>query len=64
MTTNALDPKKIDEVTDKAIGNLAGAGADKANPAFAAGGFALMFPLLQRWEQLFESFPNRPGRSL
>jgi 2-polyprenyl-3-methyl-5-hydroxy-6-metoxy-1,4-benzoquinol methylase len=36
--------------------------ADEENPAFVAGGFTLMFPLLQRWEQLFESF--RTGRGV
>jgi 2-polyprenyl-3-methyl-5-hydroxy-6-metoxy-1,4-benzoquinol methylase len=36
--------------------------ADEESPAFVAGGFALMFPLLQRWEQLFESF--RTGRGV
>jgi hypothetical protein len=36
--------------------------ADEENPAFVAGGFALMFRLLQRWEQLFESF--RTGRGV
>jgi 2-polyprenyl-3-methyl-5-hydroxy-6-metoxy-1,4-benzoquinol methylase len=34
--------------------------ADEADPAFVAGGFALIFPLLQRWDRLFESF--RTGR--
>jgi 2-polyprenyl-3-methyl-5-hydroxy-6-metoxy-1,4-benzoquinol methylase len=132
MVTGTLDPKKIDEFTDKAISYLSGAGvsalvylgdrlglyralrsagpstsadlatktelderwvrewlhgqasaglvrftsegrfeltaeqaavlADEENPAFLAGGFALMFPLLQRWEQLFESF--RTGRGV
>jgi 2-polyprenyl-3-methyl-5-hydroxy-6-metoxy-1,4-benzoquinol methylase len=132
MATDALDPKKVEEATDKAIGYLSGAGvsalvylgdrlglyralsgagpstsaelaakarlherwvrewlhgqasaglvryagdgrfeltneqaavlADEENPAFVAGGFALMFPLLQRWEQLFESF--RTGRGV
>lgn len=36
--------------------------AEEENPAFAAGGFALMFPLLQRWEKVFESF--RTGRGV
>jgi 2-polyprenyl-3-methyl-5-hydroxy-6-metoxy-1,4-benzoquinol methylase len=36
--------------------------ADEEHPAFAAGGFALMIPLLQRWESLFESF--RTGRGV
>jgi 2-polyprenyl-3-methyl-5-hydroxy-6-metoxy-1,4-benzoquinol methylase len=36
--------------------------ADDENPGFVAGGFALMFPLLQRWERLFESF--RTGRGV
>lgn len=36
--------------------------ADEESPAFVAGGFALMFPLLQRWERLFESF--RTGRGV
>jgi len=132
MTTNALDPKKVEEVTDKAIGYLSGAGvsalvylgdrlglyralsesgastsaelavkaglherwvrewlhgqasaglvrytgdgrfeltseqaaalADEENPAFVGGGFALIIPLLQRWERLFESF--RTGRGV
>jgi 2-polyprenyl-3-methyl-5-hydroxy-6-metoxy-1,4-benzoquinol methylase len=132
MTTDALDPRKVEEVTDKAIGYLSGAGvsalaylgdrlglyralsesgpstsaelaakaalherwvrewlhgqasaglvryagdgrfeltaeqaavlADEDNPAFVGGGFALMIPLLQRWESLFESF--RTGRGV
>ncbi len=132
MTTDALDPKKVEELADKAIGYLAGAGvsalvyigdqlglyralsksgpstsaelaakaglherwvrewlhgqasaglvryagdgrfeltseqaavlADEDNPAFAAGGFALVLPLLQRWKTLFESF--RTGRGV
>lgn len=132
MSTNQLDPKKLEEVTDKAIGYLTGAGvsalaylgdrlglyralnaagpstsaelaaeaglherwvrewlhgqasaglvryagdgrfeltaeqaavlADEDNPAFVGGGFALMIPLLQRWESLFESF--RTGRGV
>jgi 2-polyprenyl-3-methyl-5-hydroxy-6-metoxy-1,4-benzoquinol methylase len=132
MTTDALDPKKVEEVADKAIGYLAGAGvsalaylgdrlglyralseagpstsvelaakarlherwvrewlhgqasaglvryagdgrfeltseqvavlADEDNPAFVGGGFALMVPLLQRWDRLFESF--RTGRGV
>ena len=132
MTTDGLDPKKVEEVADKAIGYLSGAGvsalaylgdrlglyralneagpstsaelaakaklherwvrewlhgqasaglvryagdgrfeltseqaavlADEENPAFVGGGFALMFPLLQRWEKLFESF--RTGRGV
>jgi 2-polyprenyl-3-methyl-5-hydroxy-6-metoxy-1,4-benzoquinol methylase len=131
MTTDVLDPRKVDEVTDKAIGYLSGAGvsalvylgdrlglyralrgsgpstsaelaakaglherwvrewlhgqasaglvgyagdgrfeltseqaavlADEENPAFVGGGFALMIPLLQRWERLFESFRNGRG---
>jgi 2-polyprenyl-3-methyl-5-hydroxy-6-metoxy-1,4-benzoquinol methylase len=36
--------------------------ADEEHPACVAGGFALMFPLLQRWERLFESF--RTGRGV
>lgn len=36
--------------------------ADEEHPAFVAGGFALMFPLLQRWEKVFESF--RTGRGV
>src|SRR5262249_34288997 len=36
--------------------------ADEENPAFVGGGFAVMFPLLQRWEELFESF--RTGRGI
>lgn len=36
--------------------------ADEANPAFVAGGFALLFPLLGRWERLRESF--RTGRGV
>jgi 2-polyprenyl-3-methyl-5-hydroxy-6-metoxy-1,4-benzoquinol methylase len=36
--------------------------ADEADPAFAAGGFALMFSLFQRWERLHESF--RTGRGV
>jgi hypothetical protein len=132
MTTGALDPRKVDEVADKAIGYLSGAGvsaliylgdrlglyhalseagpstsaelaakaglherwvrewlhgqasaglvhyagdgrykltpeqaavlADEDNPAFVGGGFALIFPLLQRWERLFDSF--RTGRGV
>jgi 2-polyprenyl-3-methyl-5-hydroxy-6-metoxy-1,4-benzoquinol methylase len=132
MAPRELDSSKVDEVTDKAIGYLSGAGvsalvylgdrlglyralreagpstsvelaakagvherwvrewlhgqasaglvryagdgrfelteeqaavlADEENPAFVAGGFALMIPLLQRWEQLFESF--RTGRGV
>ncbi len=132
MTTRALDPKKVEEVADKAIGYLSGAGvsamvyvgdrlglyralgesgaststelaaktglherwvrewlhgqasagllryagdgrfeltseqaavlADEENPAFVGGGFALIMPLLQRWERLFESF--RTGRGV
>ena len=132
MTTEALDPKSVEEVADKAIGYLSGAGlsaliyigdrlglyralsesgpstsaelavkarlherwvrewlhgqasaglvryagdgrfeltneqtavlADEGNPAFVGGGFALIFPLLQRWERLFESF--RSGRGV
>lgn len=131
MVITALDPKKIDEFTDKALSYLSGAGvsalvylgdrlglyrtlsdagpstsadlaakaglderwvrewlhgqasaglvrftsegrfeltaeqaavlADEENPAFIAGGFALMIPLLQRWEQLFESFRTGKG---
>jgi 2-polyprenyl-3-methyl-5-hydroxy-6-metoxy-1,4-benzoquinol methylase len=132
MTTDPLDPKKVEEVADKAISYLSGAGvcalaylgdrlglyralseagpststelavkarlherwvrewlhgqasaglvhyagdgrfeltreqaavlADEDNPAFAGGGFAVMVPLLQRWERLFESF--RTGRGV
>jgi 2-polyprenyl-3-methyl-5-hydroxy-6-metoxy-1,4-benzoquinol methylase len=132
VTTAMLDPKKVEEVADKALGYLSGAGisalvylgdrlglyralselgpstsaqlaaksglherwvrewlhgqasaglvhyngegrfeltgeqtavlADEEHPAFAAGGFALMIPLLQRWESLFESF--RTGRGV
>jgi len=132
MTTDALDPKKVEEIADKAIGYLSGAGvsalvylgdrlglyralsesgpatsaelaakaglherwvrewlygqasaglvryagdgrfeltseqaavlANEENPAFVGGGFALIFPLLQRWERLFESF--RTGRGV
>lgn len=132
MRMDALDPKKVEEVTDKAVGYLSGAGvsaliylgdrlglyrvlseagpststelaaraglherwvrewlhgqvsaglvryagegrfqltaeqaavlADENNPAFVAGGFALMMPLLQRWDKLFESF--RSGRGV
>ena len=132
MTTDVLDPRKVEEVTDKAIGYLSGAGvsalaylgdrlglyralsesgpstsaelaakaglherwvrewlhgqasaglvryagdgrfeltseqaavlADEENPTFVGGGFALIFPLLQRWETLFESF--RTGRGV
>ncbi len=132
MTTDALDPKRVEEVAHKAISYLSGAGvsalayigdrlglyralsesgpstsaelaamtglnerwvrewlhgqasaglvryagdgcfeltneqaavlADEGNPAFVAGGFALMVPLLQRWEGLFESF--RTGRGV
>jgi 2-polyprenyl-3-methyl-5-hydroxy-6-metoxy-1,4-benzoquinol methylase len=36
--------------------------ADEGNPAFVAGGFALLFPLLGRWERLYESF--RTGRGV
>jgi 2-polyprenyl-3-methyl-5-hydroxy-6-metoxy-1,4-benzoquinol methylase len=36
--------------------------ADENNPAFAAGGFALMFPLLRQWDRLRESF--RTGRGV
>jgi len=132
MTTDALDPKKVEEITDKAIGYLSGAGisalvyvgdrlglyralrefgpstsaelaanaglherwvrewlhgqasaglvryqgdgrfeltseqaavlGDEENPAFVGGGFALIIPLLQRWDRLFESF--RTGRGV
>lgn len=132
MTTNGLDPEKIEEMADRAIGYLSGAGisalvylgdklglyrtlreagrvtsaelaarsklherwvrewlhgqasaglvryagnglfeltgeqaavlADETNPAFVAGGFALMFPLLGQWERLYESF--RTGRGV
>lgn len=132
MTAGALDPGKVDEIGERAIGYLSGAGisalvyigdqlglyrtlrgagrvtsadlavrsglderwvrewlhgqasaglvddmgaglfelspeqaavlADEGNPAFAAGGFALLFPLLQRWDSLFESF--RTGRGV
>jgi 2-polyprenyl-3-methyl-5-hydroxy-6-metoxy-1,4-benzoquinol methylase len=36
--------------------------ADEEHPAFAAGGFALLYPLLQQWERLVESF--RTGRGV
>lgn len=36
--------------------------ANDDDPVCIAGGFALVFPLLQRWEQLFESF--RTGRGV
>jgi 2-polyprenyl-3-methyl-5-hydroxy-6-metoxy-1,4-benzoquinol methylase len=36
--------------------------AEEDNPAFAGGGFALIFPLLQRWDRLLESF--RTGRGV
>jgi 2-polyprenyl-3-methyl-5-hydroxy-6-metoxy-1,4-benzoquinol methylase len=36
--------------------------ADEGHPAFVGGGFALIFPLLQRWDRLFESF--RSGRGV
>jgi len=36
--------------------------ADEDDPAFAAGRFALVVPLLNRWESLFESF--RSGRGV
>jgi 2-polyprenyl-3-methyl-5-hydroxy-6-metoxy-1,4-benzoquinol methylase len=36
--------------------------ADEASPAFVPGGFALILCLLQRWEQLYESF--RTGRGV
>jgi 2-polyprenyl-3-methyl-5-hydroxy-6-metoxy-1,4-benzoquinol methylase len=36
--------------------------AEDGNPAFAAGGFSLLFPLLRRWESLYESF--RTGRGV
>jgi 2-polyprenyl-3-methyl-5-hydroxy-6-metoxy-1,4-benzoquinol methylase len=36
--------------------------ADETNPAFAAGGFALLFPLFGRWDRLRESF--RTGRGV
>jgi len=132
MRADALDPKKVEEASDKAISYLGGAGvsaliylgdrlglyrglcdvdpstagelaarvglherwvrewlhgqaaaglvrcvgegrfdltaeqaavlADEENPAFVGGGFAVMFPLLQRWEELFESF--RTGRGI
>lgn len=52
------------EYMDKGVFQLSGEHAavlaDEENPAFVAGGFALIFPLLQRWEQLFQSF--RTGR--
>lgn len=35
--------------------------ADEANAAFVAGGFALIFPLLQQWERLYESFCTGRG---
>lgn len=132
MTIEALDPRKVEEVTDKAIGYLSGAAisalvhlgdrlglyralheagpvtsaelaakarlherwvrewlhaqasaglvryagdglfeltgeqaaviADEGHPAFAAGGFALVFPLLREWGRLEESF--RTGRGV
>jgi 2-polyprenyl-3-methyl-5-hydroxy-6-metoxy-1,4-benzoquinol methylase len=132
MTKGALDPRKVEELTDKAIGYLSGAGvsalvyigdrlglyrslgesgpstaaelaaranlherwvrewlhgqasaglvryagdgrfeltpeqaavlADEDNPGFVGGGFALIIPLLQRWDRLFESF--RTGRGV
>ena len=132
MTTATLDPGKVEEITDRAIGYLSGATiaamvylgdqlglyralhdagqvtsaelaersglherwvrewlhgqasaglvryageglfeltgeqaavlADEGNPAFVTGGFALVFPLLHRWEQLFDSF--RTGRGV
>lgn len=36
--------------------------ADEDDPAFVGGGFALMLPLLQRWESVLESF--RTGRGV
>lgn len=36
--------------------------ADEGHPAFAAGGFALVLPLLRQWERLYESF--RSGRGV
>jgi 2-polyprenyl-3-methyl-5-hydroxy-6-metoxy-1,4-benzoquinol methylase len=36
--------------------------ADEENPAFVGGGFALVMPLLQRWNRLLESF--RTGRGV
>jgi 2-polyprenyl-3-methyl-5-hydroxy-6-metoxy-1,4-benzoquinol methylase len=36
--------------------------ADEGSAAFAAGGFALLFPLLRRWPRLYESF--RTGRGV
>jgi hypothetical protein len=36
--------------------------ADEGHPAFVGGGFALLFPLLQRWDRLFDSF--RCGRGV
>jgi 2-polyprenyl-3-methyl-5-hydroxy-6-metoxy-1,4-benzoquinol methylase len=35
--------------------------ADEANSAFVAGGFAVIFPLLQQWERLYESFRTGLG---
>jgi len=132
MSSDAIDPKRVEEIADKAIGYLSGAGvsalaylgdrlglycllneagpstsgelaakarlherwvrewlhgqasaglvryaghgrfeltseqaavlADEDNPSFVGGGFALMVPLLQRWEALCESF--RTGRGV
>ncbi len=36
--------------------------ADEEHPACVTGGFALVFPLLQRWDRLFQSF--RTGRGV
>ena len=36
--------------------------ADEESPAFVAGGFALVFPLLKQWERVFASF--RSGRGV
>jgi 2-polyprenyl-3-methyl-5-hydroxy-6-metoxy-1,4-benzoquinol methylase len=49
-----------DESLFQLTGEHAAVLADEGNPAFVAGGFALIFPILQRWEKLFESF--RTGR--
>jgi 2-polyprenyl-3-methyl-5-hydroxy-6-metoxy-1,4-benzoquinol methylase len=46
------------ELTDEQAAVL----ADEGHPAFVAGGFSLLFPLLQRWERLYESF--RTGRGV
>lgn len=51
-----------DEGVFQLTGEHAAVLADEGDPAFVGGGFALIFPLLQRWEKLCESF--RTGRGV